>query len=379
MEGPDVRSDCRVTVWLPSEGAPERAINSRVAALYGRSIRALVHTTLAALEATDLSLSLEDSGALPYVLQARVEAAVRRLRPGTAASALPPTISIVRPKDHAGWCRSRLYLPGNMPKFMINAGLHRPDAVILDLEDSVSPEEKDAALVLVRNALRAVDFYGAEKMVRVNALPAGLDEMRVLAPHGVDTFILPKVDAAETVQIAADLLEQEGHSGVGLLPLIENARGVLNAYAIASVSPRVRALAIGLEDYTADINAQRTEAGRESLWAQSQVVNSARAAGVQPLASVYSAVTDEAGFRRWLAAARELGFAGAGCLHPSQIRAVHAAFAPSSEEIAHARKVMEAFDTARSMGHGVLVVDDQMVDIPVVERARQILRLAERA
>lgn len=377
--GADVRGDCRVAVQVTHEGQPTITVNSRVAALYGESIRTLIHATLATLAAADVSLTIEDGGALPYVIQARIETAVRRLRPGTTSSALPPVSVTAQTASRSLGRRSRLYLPGNTPKFFINAGLHRPDAIILDLEDSVPPSEKDAALILVRNALRAVDFYGAERMVRVNALPAGLHDIRTLAGHGVHTFLLPKVEDADMVRAAADLLDQLGATDTPLLPIIESARGVLNAYPIASASPRVVALAIGLEDYTADIGAQRTSAGRESWWAQSQIVNAARAADVQPLASVYSALDDEAGLRTWLADARSLGFAGVGCLHPRQIRVVHAAFAPSSDEVAHAQEIVTAFEQAQASGSGAIAVDGAMVDAPVAERARQVLRLAKAA
>ncbi len=377
--GADVRGDCRVTVQPTPTGPPTITVNSRVAALYGESIRSLIQTTLTTLEATNLSLSIEDGGALPYVIQARIETAVRRLRPGTTAIALPTINASAQRHLRSALQHSRLYLPGNTPRFFVNAGLHRPDAIILDLEDSVPQVEKDAALILVRNALRAVDFYGAERMVRINALPTGLHDMRALARHGVHTFLLPKVEVAETVRAAADLLDQLGDTDIRLVPIIESARGVLSAYPIASASPRVVALAIGLEDYTADIGAQRTAAGRESWWVQSQIVNAARAAGVQPLASVYSALDDEAGLQTWLADARALGFAGAGCLHPRQIRVVHAAFAPSEDDIAHAQEIVAAFAQAQASGSGVVAVNGAMVDAPVVERARQVLRRVEAA
>jgi citrate lyase subunit beta / citryl-CoA lyase len=377
--GADVRSDCRVTVWRATDGPPTIEIRSKVAVLYGNAIRELAQATLNALGAADLSLSLDDSGALPYVLQARIEAAVRRLRPGIAGTAL----SDINPAGQAAarrrLRRSRLYLPGNTPKFFVNAGLHGPDAIILDLEDSVPPSEKDAARLLVRNALRTVDFYGAERMVRINPPPEGMGEIGALARHGVHTFLLPKVEDGDSVRAAAHALDQLDRPEVALIPIVESARGVLNAYAIASASPRVAALAIGLEDYAADIGAQRTAGSRESLWAQSQIVNAARAARVQPLASVYSAINDEAGLREWLTDARGLGFSGAGCLHPRQVRVIHAAFAPSPAEIEQARRIVQAFEAAQSERCGVVAVDGRMVDAPVVARARQVLRLAESA
>jgi citrate lyase subunit beta/citryl-CoA lyase len=378
QHGPEVRSDCRVTVWA-ADGAPTVELHSKVAALYGTAIRDLAHTTLATLGATGLSLLIEDSGALPYVIQARIEAAVRRLRPEVTLAALPALNRAAQRAPRTRLRRTRLYLPGNTPKFFINAGLHQPDAVILDLEDSVPPAEKDAALVLVRNTLRVVDFYGAERLVRINAPPQGLDEIRTLAPHGVDALLLPKVEQAETVQSAASLLDQLGAAPTGLIPIVESAHGVLNAYTIASASPRVIALAIGLEDYTTDIGAQRTSNGCESLWAQSQVVNAARAAGVQPLASVYSAIDDEDGLRIWIDQARGLGFEGAGCLHPRQVRIVHASLAPTPADVAQARRIVEAFEAAQAAGLGVLALDGKMVDAPVVARARRVLRICEAA
>jgi citrate lyase subunit beta/citryl-CoA lyase len=376
MRGPDVRSDCWVEV--AEAGTPELRLTSKVEALYGDSIRALVRSTLEMLGASDLSVTLEDTGALPYTLMARVEAAVRRLRPGTAAEALPEINPAAQyPSSRQRLRRSRLYLPGNTPKFFVNAGLHKPDAVILDLEDSVPPAEKDAAHLLVRNALRAVAFYGAEKMVRINAPPAGLDDVRALASHGVHTFLMPKVESADEVVAAARVLDEMRQPDVFLIPIVESARGAFNALSIASASARVVALAIGLEDYTADLGAQRTLEGRESLWALGQIINAARAAGVQPLASVFSDVDDLNGMRAFATEARAFGFEGVGCLHPRQVRAAHEGFQPLPEEIQKAQRIVVAFEEARTAGRGVAAVDGKMVDAPVVERARRVLRLAE--
>jgi len=372
MHGGDVRSDCWVQVE-PATGQPTLQLTSRVEALYGESIRALVRETLATLDAADLSVTMDDSGALPYTLLARLEAAVLRLRPATSTTVLPPINPITQyPTNRHRLRRSRLYLPGNTPKFFINAGLHRPDAVILDLEDSVAGTEKDAARLLVRNALRTVNFYGAEKMVRVNALPAGLDDIRALALHGVHVFLLPKTESADDVSAADQLLTQLG-SDAFLIPLVESAKGVLQAWSIATSSPRVVALAIGLEDYTADLGAQRTAEGRESLWARSQVVNAARAAGVQPLSSVFANIDDQTALLAWARAERGLGFEGIGCLHPRQVAVTHQAFAPTEEEVARAQRIFAAYTDALAAGQGVTTVDGMMIDAPVVARAEQII------
>ncbi len=378
MRGAAVRSDCWVEVAAALSGPPTLDLHSRVEVLYGQSIRDLARTTLAALGASDLSVTIEDSGALPFTIMARLEAAVRRLRPQTTHSVLPAinaTAQYASARDRLR--RTRLYLPGNTPKFFINAGLHCPDAVILDLEDSVPPPEKDAARALVRNALRVVSFYGAEKMVRINQLPLGLDDVRMLCGHGVHTILIPKVEDAEQVTAAAALLSEQAAGNIHLIPIIESARGALNAYAIAAAAPSIVALAIGLEDYTADIGAQRTAEGRESEWACSQIINAARAAHIQPLTSVYSNVDDEEGLRAYARNARLIGFDGIGCIHPRQVRVAHDAFAPADKEIERAQRIMSAYSDAMAAGVGVVAVDGKMIDAPVVERARQTLRLAQ--
>jgi citrate lyase subunit beta / citryl-CoA lyase len=250
--------------------------------------------------------------------------------------------------------------------------------VILDLEDSVASNEKDAARLLVRGALRAVSFNGAEKMVRINQLPLGLEDVRILAPHGVNTFLIPKAEHADDVRDVDALLEELRQDGavqdeVFLIPLIESARGVLEAVSIASAAPSVVALGIGLEDYTADIGAQRTADGRESAWALGQIVNAARAAGVQPLGSVFSSVDDTEGLRAYAQSASRMGFAGVGCIHPRQVRIVHEAFVPSEAEVRQATEIVSRYEAALAGGSSVLSVQGTMVDAPVVARARKVL------
>jgi citrate lyase subunit beta/citryl-CoA lyase len=377
-----VRSDCRVTVWeSATPGPPHWKLTSKVAALYGDSIRADALSALAALDAADLSIQIEDSGALPFTLLARIETAVRRLRPQTVAVVLPPqNPAALRAAPPTQLRRTRLYLPGVTPKLFINAGLYGADAIILDLEDSVPPGEKDAAQILVRNALRSVDFYGAEKMVRVNQLPAGLAEMALLATHGVHTFVLPKIEQATEIVDAAVLLDQmqQTHGvDIKLAPIIESAAGVLNAAEIARASKRVVALAIGLEDYVTDIGARRTLGGRESEWACSQVLNAARAAGVQPLASVFAGVADEAGLREWALEMRRRGFEGIGCLHPSQVAIVNQVYTPAGHEIDEAAAIVAAYEQGLAQGSGATALAGRMIDAPIVKRARRILALAQ--
>jgi citrate lyase subunit beta/citryl-CoA lyase len=267
------------------------------------------------------------------------------------------------------------------PKFFPNAGLHRPDMIVLDLEDSVAPEEKDAARLLVRNALRSLDFFTAERGVRINQGKMGIEDLFQVVPQMPDVILIPKCESADTVRsIATELdgLERKHHlpGQTLLLPIIESALGVVHAYAIASASSRICAVAIGLEDYTADIGVERTAEGRECLYARMAVVTGAKAADVQALDSVWSDVDDLEGLLRSTAESKSLGFDGKGCIHPRQIPVIHAALAPTSAEIEKANRIVDAAATARKLGLGVVALGSKMIDAPVVLRAERILRLA---
>jgi citrate lyase subunit beta/citryl-CoA lyase len=263
---------------------------------------------------------------------------------------------------------------------MLNAALHRPDGVILDFEDSVAPAEKDAARPLVRNALRTLDWRGAERMVRINQLPAGLEDLPFVVGHGAQLILIPKVESPQQVVAVAE--EAARLAGVArppwLMPILESARGVLAAADIAGAHPTVCALTIGLEDFTADIGAARTEKGTESFWARSVVVAAARAAGVQPIASVYSDVANREGLLQAVREAKELGFEGMGCIHPRQIAPVHEAFAPTAVELKRAQRIVRAFAEVSAKGLGVVSLGTKMIDRPVVKRAQKVVDLAVR-
>jgi citrate lyase subunit beta/citryl-CoA lyase len=264
---------------------------------------------------------------------------------------------------------------------MVNAGLHRPDGIILDLEDSVAPPEKDAARLLVRNALRTVDFLGAERMVRINQGDLGLADLASIVPQRPNVILLPKVEDPGQVQEAdlriAELRERVGvRESIWLMPIIESALGGVRAYEIARASASVVALAVGLEDYTADIGVQRTNEGRESFYLRSQVVNAARAARVQPIDTVFSDVGDMEGLRASVVEAKALGFDGKGCIHPRQIPVIHEAFAPEGAELEKAKRIVRAFREAQAKGLGVVSLGAKMIDPPVVKRAEHTIHLA---
>jgi citrate lyase subunit beta / citryl-CoA lyase len=377
------RSDCIVELEVRTKGGIQLTLDSKVSSMYGRTIRREVMEACSTLGLKDAAIRIVDQGALPFVLAARLEAAVRRAMPDLAAEVLPePRVRSHQLSPKERHRRTRLYLPGNEPKFLPNAALHRPDAVVLDLEDSVAPNEKDAARLLVRNALRCVDFGDSEVMVRINQGRIGLDDLRAIVPQGPDCIVIPKSEDPESVkmfesEIRAIERGMKLRRSVLLLPIIESALGVVNAFAIASASSRVCGLAIGLEDYTADIGVERTPEGRESLYARATVVNAAKAAGVQALDSVYSDVDDLEGLRLSTLEAKSLGFEGKGCIHPRQIPIVHDAFAPTAQEIERAERIVAASKEAERSGSGVVALVSKMIDPPVVRRAERLLRLTK--
>ncbi len=382
--GEEVRSDLHVAIELTSSGGLEIELASKVASLYGESIQRTAAEVLQALGVSQARVSIDDRSALPFTIAARVEGAARRAgatgtgdpRPRRTAAPREPS-----PRDRLR--RSRLYLPGNQPKFMVNAGLHGPDAVILDLEDSVHPSEKDTARLLVRNALRCVDFMGAERMVRINQLPLGFDDLEAIVPESPDVILIPKAEDADQVRrVETRVRELSGQADDGrpiwLMPILESALGIEKAYAIGAAADSVIALTIGLEDYTADIGAAKTPEGAESLYARTRLVNAARAAGVQAIDSVYGDVADLEGLRAWARRSRSLGFEGMGCIHPRQIEPIHDAFAPRPEEIERALEIVAAFEAAERQGLGVVSLGAKMIDRPVVLRAQRLVRNARR-
>lgn len=382
IRGDNVRSDCFIELEKKNSGGIKINLKSKVETMYGDSIRSLIKDMCKHFGLKNAAVSIEDAGALPFTIAARFELAVKQLFPDLEKEYfLPiPRKNLYKTKRDV-LRRTRLYLPGNEPKYFINAGLHKPDGIILDLEDSVAPSQKKAAQLLVRNALRSVDFYGCERMVRINQLPKGLDDLKYIVLHNVHVILIPKCESADQVkEVDAGIkkLKQANKisNNIFLMPIIESALGVLKSYEIASASKNVCALAVGLEDYTADIGTQRTEDGRESFFARSMVVNAAKAAGVQPIDTVYSNVTNIDGLRESVIEAKSLGFEGKGCIHPRQIEIVHKAFAPDEKEIDKAKKIVLAFEEAEKKGLGVVSLGSKMIDPPVVKRAQKTINLA---
>ncbi|NIM12058.1 MAG: HpcH/HpaI aldolase/citrate lyase family protein [Candidatus Aminicenantes bacterium] len=379
--GESVRSDCWVNLKLTDTGGIQLKLKSKVEVLYGDSIRQLINDMLRFFEITNVDIELEDAGAVPFVIMARLETAVRRLGVDKGKRYLPLWEYPVPASSRDRFRRSRLYLPGDQPKLFINAAIHKGDGLILDLEDSVAPPKKDAARILVRNALRAIDFKGAERMVRINQLPLGVEDLEEIIPQKPHLILIPKVETPDQVQqidkkVDEILAKEKNVQEVFFMPILESGKGIINAYPIAVASKRNVALAIGLEDYTADIGTQRTNEGRESFFARSMLVNAARAAGIQAIDTVFSDVDDMEGLRESVREAKALGFDGKGCIHPRQIRVIHEAFAPGAKEIEKAKKIVLAFEEAERKGLGVVSLGSKMIDPPVVKRALRTIDMA---
>jgi len=379
--GKEIRSDAHVAVEPRDGGGVQISMQSRVAPYYGDAITAQAREMLETMGVKNAQVSIHDEGALPFVISARIETAINRSGLGTGKKVLPERAALPEPSPKDRLRRSRLYVPGSEPKYFINAALHGPDAVILDLEDSVHQSEKDSARILVRNALRNVNFGACERMVRINQLPLGLQDLADIIPEAPDLILIPKVEhpgqVAEIDRMITELkLRNSINRSILIMPILESALGIENASAIAGASPNVAAITIGLEDYTADLGVAKTPEGRESLFARSRLVNAAHASGVQAIDSVFGDVADMNGLKVWGENSRALGFEGMGCIHPAQIPVIHAAFAPSKIEIEKAQKIVAAYDEAQKHGLGVVSLGSKMIDQPVVNRA---LKLVERA
>ena len=278
--------------------------------------------------------------------------------------------------------RSLLFLPGNAPNMLIHGGDLGADAVIFDLEDAVSPEEKDAARILVRNTLASLPL-SCQTVVRINGLDSGLwaGDLAEIVPRRPNALMLPKTAGAADIrqlEQAVAALEAEHHipaGTVGIIPLLETAAGIENAYAIAAASPRVLGLFLGGEDLTADLRCPRTKGGKEIDYARQRVVCAARAAGVEAFDTPFTDVQDSQGLLDDAKYARALGFSGKAAISPRHVQGINQVFSPTSGEIAYAQAVLDAI--AGAQGKGAISLHGKMIDAPIVNRARQTLAAAK--
>lgn len=279
-----------------------------------------------------------------------------------------------------------MFVPGNNPGMMQDAYIYGADSIMLDLEDSVTMAEKDAARLLVYNALRSIDYGQTEMVVRINPLstPYGRKDVEAVVKAGVHVVRMPKTETADEVrELEAEILRVEEEIGaVGrtkIMAAIESALGIVNAYAIATASPRMMGIALGAEDYCANLKTQRTPDGDELRLARETIVVAARAAGIDALDTVYSNLNDMETFRREVEYIKTLGFDGKSIINPRQIEIVNDVFRPKEKDITKARAILAAIREAAERGSGVVSLNGKMVDRPVVLRAQRTMELARAA
>ena len=280
--------------------------------------------------------------------------------------------------------RSWMFVPGHQQRMIDKAYGLKLDVAMFDLEDGVPPGEKDTARAMMAETL-ARPSSGMLRFVRIH--PAGTREMdadlpAVIGP-GLDGLTLTKVNCPEDVsQVSAILDEREEKVGlqrgsVRLLATIESARGLVQAAAIAAAGPRLVGLMFGAEDFAMDLglfNVRQGEAG-DFLYARSALVVAAASAGLQAIDRVYLDIRNPMGLEQDTRFARDLGFTGKALIHPAQIEVIEKVFRPTDAEVKYARRVVDAFAAAEADGAGAVALDGQMVDLPVVERARRVLQL----
>ena len=278
--------------------------------------------------------------------------------------------------------RTMLFLPGNSPNMLINGGNLGADSIIFELEDAVSPDEKDAARILVQHALGFLRF-NCEIIIRINALDTGYweQDLEALVPLGPDLIMPAKLSNPAAVEtLCAKIEGLEKKSGIGkkimIMPLIETVLGLENSFAIAKSSDRITALFLGAEDLTAELRAPRTKGGAEIAYARGRIICAARAAGIDVMDTPFTDVNDTEGLRMDAELARSLGFSGKAVISPRHVNIVNEVFSPGEAEIADALRVFEAIKRAREQGKGAVSLDGKMIDAPIVERARTVLNTA---
>lgn len=280
--------------------------------------------------------------------------------------------------------RSLLFLPGNNPNMLINAACLGADAVIFDLEDAVSPDEKDAARILVRNTIRYIDLAQSEVIVRTNSVDTEYfkKDIETILPQKPAFFLIPKVNSAADIAFADEYITEceKKHSlkegTTGIIALIETALGVEKAYEIATSSKRVGALFLGAEDLTSDLRCVRTRGGREIEYSRSRLVCAARAAGIEVYDTPFVDVNDDEGIYEDAKTAKALGFSGKASISPRHIGAINEVFSPTLDEIEYAYEVVEAIKRAKAQGKGAIALRGKMIDAPIVARAERTIKEA---
>lgn len=280
--------------------------------------------------------------------------------------------------------RTMLFMPGNNPGMLQNAGILGADSIILDLEDAVSLTEKDSARILVREAIKNVDYSDVEVVVRVNPLTTeyAREDIDVIARVKPDALMIPKATEEELMEINSMLDKIEEEEGlekesIKLIPLVESAYGVENVYNIIKASKRIVGILLGGEDLTSDLGIKRTKEGEEIFYARNKVAVACKAMKVDAIDTPFTDTNDFEGLEKDTRKAKSLGMTGKASINPRQIDTIHSVYAPTKEEIRHAERVLEAMEEAKREGKGVFSLDGKMVDAPIINRAKTTIDLAK--
>ncbi|MFD3155664.1 HpcH/HpaI aldolase/citrate lyase family protein [Haloimpatiens sp. FM7330] len=280
--------------------------------------------------------------------------------------------------------RTMLFMPGNNPGMLQNAGILGADSIILDLEDAVSITEKDSARLLVSEAIKNIDYSGVEVVVRVNPLDTefGPKDIDVIARVKPEVLMIPKATEEQMKQVDEVLNKIEDEEGfekgsIKLFALIETAFGLETVYDVIGASKRVQGVLLGGEDLTSDFGVKRTKKGDEILYARNRVATACRAMKVDAIDTPFTDTNDYKGLEEDTKKAKSLGMTGKSSINPRQIDTIHSVFAPMEEEIKYAVRVLQAKEEAEKEGKGVFALDGKMVDAPVINRAKTTYELAK--
>lgn len=288
-------------------------------------------------------------------------------------------------RRHTKKRRSMLYIPGNNAAMIQQGGVYGADCLLLDLEDSISPAEKDAARILLKHTIPAVDFYGAEVVVRINHqdTPFGLADLQEIVPIQPDGLRLPKIESAQEVLNVIRLIEEieDAHSlphdRLTFEAMIETAVGVEHALEIAHSSPRITAISIGGQDLAADMGITLENGIHNLDYASQRIIMAAKASHIDVMDTVFVDIDDEEGLRAAALHAKQIGFTGKAAINPRQIDIINEVFTPTEKEIADAIDIVAAYNRHMAVGIGVFALHGKMVDAPVVARAQRTLDLAD--
>lgn len=280
--------------------------------------------------------------------------------------------------------RTMLFMPGNNPGMLQTADMFGADSIIFDLEDAVALTEKDAARILVKEAMKTMSYGDTEVVIRINPLSSpfamkDIDEMARLKP---DAILLPKATPEDIMVLEGELerIEKEEGMELGTIKvhaLVETAYGVETVYETLRTSKRILAVLLGGEDLAADLAVKRTKSSDELFYARTKIVNACKAMKVDAIDTPFTDTNDYEGLEEDTRKAKMLGFSGKLAINPRQIDTIHNVYSPTKAEINHAMRVMAAKEEAEKEGLGVFSLDGKMVDLPIINRAIQTLEVAE--